>query len=163
MARKHRAPPGRTGPFLVAFTVTCTYQVPVGRVGADQAVALARERFEITRPEHRRAWLTGGERRTASNCWTPEVAPLSPDPSRPAASHPPRPGAISLIAFASRTNATLAWRELLDDPGPEPTVATLAEILMVTCAGRIHRANRILTSSHWARLDDEPSGPIPPR
>lgn len=86
---------------------------------------------------------------------------MSPDPSRPAASHPPRPGAISLIAFASRTNATLAWRELLDDPGPEPTVATLAEILMVTCAGRIHRANRILTSSHWARLDDETVGAYP--
>jgi len=60
MTRKRCATPGLTGPFLVAFTVTCTYQVPVGRVGADQAVAVAREMFEVTRPEHRRAWLTGG-------------------------------------------------------------------------------------------------------
>ena len=61
MSRKRRAPSrGPTGPFLVAFTVTCTYRVPVGRVGADQAIAVAREMFEVTRPEHRRAWLTGG-------------------------------------------------------------------------------------------------------
>ena len=86
---------------------------------------------------------------------------MSPDPSRPTATYPPRPGAISLIAFASRTNTTLAWREVLEDPGPEPTVAILAEILMVTCAGQIHRANRILMSSHWTRLDDETVGAYP--
>lgn len=49
-----------TGPFLVAFSVTCTYRVPVGRVGAREAIGLAREMFEIARPEHRRAWQTGG-------------------------------------------------------------------------------------------------------
>lgn len=59
MARKTVTPPARTGPFLVAFSVTCTYRVPVGRVGAHEAIRLAREMFEITRPEHRRAWLTG--------------------------------------------------------------------------------------------------------
>lgn len=60
MARESATPPAPTGPFLVAFSVTCTYRVPVGRIGAHEAIGLAREMFEITHPEHRRAWLTGG-------------------------------------------------------------------------------------------------------
>ncbi|MBR7830446.1 hypothetical protein KDK95_29365 [Actinospica sp. MGRD01-02] len=86
---------------------------------------------------------------------------MPPDAADPAAPYPARPGAISLIAFASRTRATLAWREVLEDPGPEPTIGVLAEILMATCAGQIHRANRILMSSHWTRLDDEMVGAYP--
>jgi hypothetical protein len=86
---------------------------------------------------------------------------LSPDIPRPVGPDQARPGASSLIAFASRSSCALEWRGLLEDPGPGPTIAALAEILMVTCAGRIHRAERVLMSSDWTRLDDEIVGAYP--
>lgn len=86
---------------------------------------------------------------------------MSPETIRPAAPDPARPGAISLVAFAHRSTSGVEWRRVLEDPGPGPTIATLAEILMVTCAGRIYRAERVLMSSHWTRLDDETVGAYP--